>query len=869
MIKSFLTAISICMISTLFAQGIKGQILDENGDGLPHASIYVKEISSGTASNIDGYYALSLEPGKYTLTYQFIGYSTVTKSVTITDDFKVVNLKMVPQNVTLPSVNLSAKAEDPAYTIMRKAIAKAEFHLLQYNSYRAEVYMKGTGKLDKIPGLFRKQAAKEGIDTNRVFTSESVSEIYYERPNIFKEKVISVRVSGEDDANVNPNAFINSSFYLPMVVEGVSPLAPSAFSYYRFKYLGSFIDQGYEINEIEVIPRAKGENLYIGRIYIRENFYNIHSLELATKIQGFDLIITQNYAPVVNQIWMPVTQKFKFYGSLFGFAFRYNYLASVSNYNVEINPDLDASVVLIDEKIDPIPEDIVEVNKNNVDQSMEEVFKEDKKVTRKEFNKLIDEYEKEQKRKEKEGKKDEPDVVADYWYTMDTLAKSYDSTYWAQRRPVPLTAKEADSYKIDDSTYVEDKKIAEADSLRREKGDPFKFGHLFTGGYYRFGKRARFTWPGFLPEFRYNTVEGWNLDFTGDLYWRHDTTLRLRFTPNIRYGFDSEQWYGKLKTSFGFGKYPKRSHFNIEGGKYIYEFHEGAIDPLINSLYTILLVRNYMRLYDKDYVKVTYNQQVNYKLRFSIGAEWASRNELFNNSRWSLIDRENYSYTPNEPENIEVETGGFENSKALITRINVTYRPWLKFYRFNGKLRPIYNNSPEFRLNYNAGWNDVFGSITDFQQIELGFKSAFDIGIKATFDFDIVGGTFLNANHMEFMDFKHFDGGLTEFAPLSSTGNYRVLDYYLYSTQSSYLSYRSHINIRKFIFTQIPLLRMAGIRENLILNYLKTEYSPHYYEIGYGIDNILRILRLEFVQSFHDDQLGDFGIRIGISTSLN
>lgn len=201
-----------------------------------------------------------------------MGYTSQVRQVEVGQGFSTINVVLTPQIYQLAEVVVSANAEDPSYTIMRKAITKAKYHLLQNDSYSAEVYVKGTGQLTQVPWFLKKTFEKEGVDTSQVFTSESVSEIYFERPNTFKENVISVRASGQDMANANPNAYINSSFYLPKVVNAISPLSPSAFSYYRFEYQGSFMEGGVEINKIKVTPRSNGDEVFTGEIYIRENF---------------------------------------------------------------------------------------------------------------------------------------------------------------------------------------------------------------------------------------------------------------------------------------------------------------------------------------------------------------------------------------------------------------------------------------------------------------------------------------------------------------------------------------------------------------------------------------------------------------------
>ena len=136
---------------TLAGQGIKGIIKDENGQALSFASIYIKELGTGTSANLDGDFELPLQSGTYQVTFQYMGYITTERSVTVGGLYETLNIVLKPQIISLPTVEVNGKAEDPAYTIMRKAIAKAEYHLLQNDTYSAEVYMKGTGQVTKVP----------------------------------------------------------------------------------------------------------------------------------------------------------------------------------------------------------------------------------------------------------------------------------------------------------------------------------------------------------------------------------------------------------------------------------------------------------------------------------------------------------------------------------------------------------------------------------------------------------------------------------------------------------------------------------------------------------------------------------------------
>ncbi|MBN2173292.1 MAG: TonB-dependent receptor [Bacteroidales bacterium] len=60
---------------------ISGHIKDvKTGEDLIGATVYVKELKSGTTSNVYGYYALSLIPGNYTVLFSYVGFKPVEKT---------------------------------------------------------------------------------------------------------------------------------------------------------------------------------------------------------------------------------------------------------------------------------------------------------------------------------------------------------------------------------------------------------------------------------------------------------------------------------------------------------------------------------------------------------------------------------------------------------------------------------------------------------------------------------------------------------------------------------------------------------------------------------------------------------------------
>ncbi|MEQ8532891.1 MAG: DUF5686 family protein, partial [Imperialibacter sp.] len=103
---------------------------------------------------------------------------------------------------------------------------------------------------------------------------------------------------------------------------------------------------------------------------------------------------------------------------------------------------------------------------------------------------------------------------------------------------------------------------------------------------------------------------------------------------------------------------------------------------------------------------------------------------------------------------------------------------------------------------------------------------------------------------------------------LDPVENFRLLDYYYYSTNDEYVTAFVHNQWRKLVVTQLAFVRMMGIKENMFINYLGTPNSNNYTEVGYGLDYIMRVFRLEAIAAFEDGQYKNFGVRIGIATNL-
>ncbi|HEY3429037.1 MAG TPA: DUF5686 and carboxypeptidase regulatory-like domain-containing protein [Cyclobacteriaceae bacterium] len=849
---------------SLSAQGIRGIVTSDDGKPLSFATIYVKQLGTGTTTNAEGHYDILCPAGEYYLVFQFLGYETQEKKITVTQGVIELNVVLKNQAIVLRSAIVNANNEDPAYTIMRKAIAKAKYHTQQLDSYSAQVYMKGTGKLVDYPWLAKKMIEKEGIKKNQAFVSESVSEIKYTRPNKFEEKVISIRSDGKDN-NTSPTGFINGSFYEPIIAETVSPLSPAAFGYYKFEYRGTFPDREYQVSEIKVTPRLRGDNVVEGTIFIVEDWWSIHSLDLTTTKLGVTIGVKQVYAPVEDKAWLPVSNQFKIQGRFFGFEFVYDYLATMSKYKIQLNPKLVVpQMEVIDEKIEKKEAKAIEKkNSNKKTQDLQERLASGKEITRKELKEVMKEMEKEELKQQKE-----PEVISNTTFKIDSGAYKSDSVYWTQIRPVPLSTEEVIGYKKMDSLAVEERKKEEGDTIQRQKNNKkgFQPWDILIGDTYKISKHSNLQIK--FPLVWFNTVEGFNLIYglNYGISLQDSNRTRINISPTFRYAFSREKASGKVNFTLRNRKY----RLEVEGGRYVSQFNpDEPILPVVNTFMTLFLEENLMKIYERDYIDVLYRKRINTKYSFETNFSWAERRELTNNTNYKWVNRDKIEgYTPNAPVNLEVDTTSFATHQSFIGSVAFTARPWLKFRIRNGRKSEIDSSSPTLSLLYRKGFNSILLSDIDFDQVEVGVKHSFKNGVRGRVDLNLRAGMFLNSDSLAFMDYKHFIGNRTPFSTTDPAGSFRLMDYYLFSTADKYFAANVHYNFRRFLVTSIYEVRMLGIRENVFVNYLATPTSKNYTELGYSIDGILRIFRLEGAVAFRDGKYLDYGFRIGIATNI-
>jgi hypothetical protein len=137
---------------------ISGYIKDaSNGEELPGATMFVKELRTGTTSNAYGFYSLSLYEGKYTIVYSYLGFEPLERSFNVGPS-RTYHVELQPQQKTLEEIVVSSTRLDENIVRNQMSTVRIEAKTIQ----RIPALMGEVDVIKAIQLLPGVQSASEG-----------------------------------------------------------------------------------------------------------------------------------------------------------------------------------------------------------------------------------------------------------------------------------------------------------------------------------------------------------------------------------------------------------------------------------------------------------------------------------------------------------------------------------------------------------------------------------------------------------------------------------------------------------------------------------------------------------------------------------
>ena len=859
-----------------FAQLLKGRVTDENGQGIAHSSVYIRNTQQGISTNENGDFEIKMPAGTYSLVVQCMGYETAGAQCIVPLPAPL-HFTLSEKLYRLPDVLLNVNQEDYAAAIMRQAIAMAPYYRNVVKEYTADVYLKTKIHIGQIKGLMGMMVKKDDRKklTGATILQESVNEIKFTMPDHYEQRVKSI----VNASNINMKDLMGAEFDEDDFKVGLTrldlygtnpslPLAPVAFSNYKFAYEGSMEVDHRMVNKIKVIPRRKSQELLSGYLYIIDKTWNIYSADLLQSTTFGTIRVQQQYGDVENDIFLPVSYHAEINMSVMGLKASGNMAGSVKyqqvtpNERIRRTPEVAARADTVKPATNP--------KKEKLQQEVDELFSKEnlnlrnmRKAAR--LQQKVAALAEEEELIEKGGKKS-LEIRDNYVFTVDSNARRNDTTFWNTVRPMPLVVDEIITYRKNDSIVA----IATRKDTTKKKLQDILF-HLAFSHTYRIDTTLSLTFDGFMGMMAvdYNTVDGYIYRLGGGLNKRFKNYQRVQAKVSGAWAFSREafMWEASLRHLYA----PKRrAYWGIEGGQRTKEFAGDAGTGMVNMYASVLFRVNYAVLYLDNFIRINHRIDIVNGLEFYTGLQWSDRREMQNNSDHSFFYSDSREFRPNIPRHAAVAANPalVAGNKAALAEFTLRYTPQYYYRMWRGRKIMDYSNYPTFSLTWHKGFPDVFHSTSDFDFLKFDIRQTFRFGYFNRFTYAAETGKFFNTKSMSFADFKHFytnDAGFSMNHDISQ--GYQLLPGYTHSTNQWYVGAKAHYSAPYLLIKRLPFLESMLFGENLYLSYLLEPQRRHYVEAGYGI-SLQELLSAGVFVGAHDRYNYVWGIRGSINLDI-
>jgi len=825
--KYILLIIAVLSFSTAFSGVLKGVIKNQNGELLPFASVYVKNTTYGTSSNLKGAYFLDLKEGAYTVVFSFSGHKSQEQEVHVSDKGQTI-LDVVLNEEELNTLIVYSDNKDRAKEIIKEVRKKRKYYLNQVSNYTCKTYQKTS--LDKkvsidLPtdSVLEVESGTEGFDEfiKRINLNliESISTTSYRKPNKYKEHYtayknysetgessgmsISFEVGyGEEDfapveAEVtNPYILyedIHSSslnFYKNLIdFPGVtlqpilSPIADNGGMSYKYVLDGSFYENGKLIYKLKVTPIFETDPAFMGVIFIEDSTWKLVSLDLKVNPKALsfceEFSIIQNYSEVQKDVLLPTRKEL-------------NYTIKEGRNYIIGNTKISITDYII--------------------------------------NAL------------------EPEKWGSEIKTFDVYAMDRDSSFWEQNRRFELQEKELHFIHVCDTLYEyfnSESYLTMADSTFNR----FGWRILMTG----FRHRNSFKKTEWLMQARPNPfgIGGYRHKSIGVYKKEWQNGVKLENDGFFDYGVNTQDFKGKL--SVGLTYIPKKFvRTKITFGDYFSQINNYA------SFSQVFSGSNYVR--KKEY-GIAHRMEVFNGLYaeagFSLTDQLPLENITFSKWRELLFGELN-------------EVVDFERYTKSELTLDLKYRMKQKYMIKGNKKLILESKGPVLTMKYKRGIPGLFNSEVDYNYIEFGAKQSMKLKRFGLFSWGAKMGTYLSKNNLRVLEHKYFRGS-DPFFFSNPVGSFQLLGPSL-ATENAFFSVNVMHHFEGSIMNKIPLvnrlkLQLAGGAGTLLIEDDNFKHA----EVFVGLERVFRI-RKElfriggyFVTADNNLEKADYSFKIGVS----
>lgn len=804
---------------SLYSQTFSGRVVAEDNTPIAYANLYSRASGTGLTSDQNGMFSVGLDRKAYTFEVSSLGYQTLTVEIDLSHGDVDTVFVLSEQVYHLKGITVTNRDEDPACRIIRLAIASAARNKRRVSEYDVSSYVKGTGKVNDVPGFIRRSSEfrKDSADImGSVFIMEGVYDVAYRYPDHYDVRTEAFQSSFPFEVPVNIWNPGEVDFFAEYVFGGVSPLGKRGFSVYDFYLEGYYMnDDGRMVNKIRVSPKTSSEKLVTGYIYIVEGLWCVSDVDFRMYNSNYSVNVVYSMKEVLPDIYLSASSNMKLDMSVLGVKISAGIFSSYNYRNIvpdtlpvagekeNVRPK-SAKVARIEKELSEI------MSSDDITTSQAyRAYKLEKKLSMIEMRDTL-----------KGAERYNLDNMGSYRSSVDSCAMKRDSVFWAAVRSVPLREGEIRSYEK-----------SKVDTVRKEDRSSRLAIELLAGKRFYSGNRK--LWiktPGIdkiLSDV--NAVDGFSIGAAPELGVKLKNGGEVRLVPWAYYlTYRNDANYGaRLTLDYA----PMLNGImKLEGGRETADYNgTSGYVRYLNTLSTYLWADNYARFYDNVFLRFSNKIELANGLNLTVGADYGKRRVLQNG-----IDRVGKKLIfPNVPESKFYKE--MPGHSMLGLEGHLEYTP-AAYYRIrNG--RKYYSDSkfPTLSVSYKYGRSIDgvrFSDLSEYSHVEAGINHRIDFFVSS-FSYWANAGMFINADNVFFPDFRHadvnpfymsFDGSCRHFVNI---GNYE------YSTSDRWINGGFGFETDKLLLKWIPLMNNPIYREGIAVDVIAVPGLDMYTEFSY------------------------------------
>lgn len=850
---------------SLTAQNLTGKVVAADGSPIAFATIYIYETAQGMAADEKGDFQINIPPGNYTVEARSLGYESLIKKIVVATPGTSVPFQLVEKVQRLKEIMVSPSKEDPAYPVMRQAIAWAPYHLHQTDGYISDNYLKGSFKIESMPALMKMMIKDKQIKAlvGRLLVLESQNHITYKAPSYYKQQVVAYKSSIPKDLEPKGGIkIVTSTIYTDRYDDYISPLSPKAFQYYRFRLADIYPSGKYQINKIQVTPKLKHAALFTGYLYIIENDWSIFAHDLSVTEAGTTVHYTVDYQEVRPSVFLPIIYNMTVDINMIGVKGFGRFHSSVKYGNIWLNPVV-AKIQAKQDNEGTTPSTLTPKQKR-VQETLEKLSKKEKLSTS-EALKLArlstQALEPEEIRKQRANPEIRDSSMVKI--QVDSMASKRDSSYWKSVRTVPLLTEEASSFQRKDSLPSSDAIKTTDHSVEITLYNPYKKrGNLLKGGNIVIGDSSTLSYNGLLRGLlkEYNFANGFWLGQSLSFHLRMSHHRSLTFSPGAYYTTASKHVNWNISTGL---RYAPRSNGQVsfDVGDYSHDIQESkGSSRFLNSIFSLLDGKNIIRFYQNQHIRSQTGIDLANGLRLTAGGGYEKRTLLVNKTSFHLFGQAPY---PNAPD--DEYAYNFPDNSITSGFLTLSYTPHNRYRIVNDSKINAESAYPTYEISFLSAFRSTNkAEQAEYNRIRLEIRQQIKLDEWSTLEYNASIGTLFNTTRLYAPDYYYF-----RTSPLFITFNNPANSFSLLPNYSSatgkwaeaHLTWQSDYLLLK----RIGFLQRYFFSETLHVNFLyQNETAKPYTEAGYSI-GFGNMLRAGIFTAFDRFDFRQAGIRINLS----